>query len=97
MPRTNLPHIIVSDRKETKPYQSVGRGGGKQKRSAINSKSAHVQTLIRRFDRAYRAAERERDVRLVEETMGHFTQGCFSCCSYLLNSENKSDILNGCT
>lgn len=66
MPRTNLPHIIVSNRKDTKPYQSVGRGGGKQKRPAINSKSAHVQTLIRRFDRAYRAAEREREARLAE-------------------------------
>ncbi|MGF1670895.1 MAG: S8 family peptidase [Balneolaceae bacterium] len=66
MPRTNLPHIVVSNRKNTKPYQSVGRGGGKQKRPSIADKSAHIQSLIRRFNRVYRTALREKDTRLAE-------------------------------
>ncbi|MCC5907521.1 MAG: hypothetical protein JJU13_15015 [Balneolaceae bacterium] len=44
MSRTNLPHIVVSNRKNTKPYQSVGRGGGQQKRPSIDNKSAHIQS-----------------------------------------------------
>jgi len=66
MPRTNLPHIVVSDWKNTKPYQSVGRGGGKQNRPSIDNKSAHIQSLIHRFDRAYQTAQRERDIRIAE-------------------------------
>ncbi|MTI87497.1 MAG: S8 family peptidase [Balneolaceae bacterium] len=66
MPRTNLPHIIVSNKKDAKPYQSVGRGGGNRNRPTINNKSTHVQSLIRRFDRAYHAAQREREARLAE-------------------------------
>lgn len=64
MPRTNLPHIVVSNRKDAKSYQSVGRGGGKQKRPSIGNKSAHIQSLISKFDRSSRSAHREREARL---------------------------------
>jgi len=66
MPRTNLPHIVVSNRKNTKQYQSVGQGAGKQKCPSIADKSAHIQSLIHRFNHVYGTAQRERDARLAE-------------------------------
>ncbi|CAN5237813.1 hypothetical protein BH23BAC3_BH23BAC3_27770 [soil metagenome] len=59
MPRTNLPHIVVSNRKDAKPYQSTGRPGG-SRRPAIRNKLSHVRSLIRRFDRVRRVATTEK-------------------------------------
>jgi hypothetical protein len=61
MPRRNLPHIIVSSRKDVKPYQSTGQTIRRNK-PGIRNRLAHVDNLINRFDALSRAAliDRER-------------------------------------